>query len=501
MTQLKGRIQVRGKSAWLMAALLLAACGSTQSENSTDSGTSTDAGGSTDAGNTMDGGNTVDGGIATVAPTVLSNTPADGAVGVYLNGTVTATFSKAMDLTTLTASTFLLNDGSTNVSGAVTADSKTATFTATNALMANTKFTATLTVGCKDGTGVTLAKAYTWSFTTGADFAPLAVTATRPLDGAVNVWSGQQLDATFNDAMDQTTLTTSTFTVRQGTDAVMGRVSYDPASKTATFTPANPLNASLLYTATISTGAKSASGLNLANAYSWSFTTHAATKMLLPVDLRTAGHYVILAETKISTVPKSAITGDIAISPAAATFITGFGLTADSTNTFSTSKQIKGQVFAADYASPTPSNLTTAIGDMGTAFADAAGRPPDVTELGAGKIGGMTLAAGVYKWGSGLLIPTDLHLNGSATDVWIFEIAQKLNVSNGTNVVLSGGALPKNVFWQVSGSADFGTTSHFEGVVLCQTAISLRTGASINGRLLAQSAVTLDSSTIVEPAP
>ena len=219
------------------------------------------------------------------------------------------------------------------------------------------------------------------------------------------------------------------------------------------------------------------------------------------VNLRTAGDYVILAESDISTVPPAVVTGNLAISPMAATFITGFSLIADSTNVFSTSTQVTGKVYAADYAVPTPSNLTTAIGDMGLAFTDAAGRAPDVTELGSGNIGGLTLAPGVYKWGTGLLIPSDLTLNGSATAVWIFQIAQGLTVSNAVTVHLTGGALAKNVFWQVAGSVDLGTTSHFEGIVLCQTMINLRTGASVAGRLMAQTAVNLDSSTVTQPAP
>jgi Ice-binding-like len=221
----------------------------------------------------------------------------------------------------------------------------------------------------------------------------------------------------------------------------------------------------------------------------------------LAVNLRTAGGYVILAESDISTVPPAVVTGDLGISPMAATFITGFSLIADSTNVSSTSAQVTGKVYAADYAVPTPSNLTTAIGDMGLAFTDAAGRAPDVTELGSGSIGGMTLVPGVYKWGTGLLIPTDLTLNGGATAVWIFQIAQNLTVSNAVTVHLTGGALAKNVFWQVAGSVDLGTTSHLEGIVLCQTMINLRTGASIAGRLMAQTAVNLDSSTVTQPAP
>jgi hypothetical protein len=218
------------------------------------------------------------------------------------------------------------------------------------------------------------------------------------------------------------------------------------------------------------------------------------------VDLGTAGEYAILAKTGISTVPTSAITGDLGVSPAAATYITGFGLTADATNVFSSSLQVTGKVYAADYDVPTPSNLTTAIGDMEGAFSDAAGRAPDVTELGAGTLTGSTLTPGVYQWATGLLIPTDLTLSGNANDVWIFQVAQDLTMSNGTSVLLAGGAQAKNIFWQVSGAVGLGTTVHFEGVILSQTAITLGTGASIDGRLLAQTAVSLQSSTVVQPA-
>lgn len=210
---------------------------------------------------------------------------------------------------------------------------------------------------------------------------------------------------------------------------------------------------------------------------------------------------MILAESNISTVPPSFVTGNLGLSPMAGTFITGFSLIADSTNVFSTSTQVSGRVYAADDAVPTPSNLTTAIGDMGQAFSDAAGRSPAVTELAAGSIGGMTLAPGVYRWGTDLLMATDVTLSGTATDVWIFQIAQNLTLSSGVTVHLTGGATATNVFWQVSGSVDLGTTAHLEGTVLCKTMINLRTGASVAGRLMAQTAVTLDSNTVVQPVP
>jgi len=225
-----------------------------------------------------------------------------------------------------------------------------------------------------------------------------------------------------------------------------------------------------------------------------------STTPALPLTLGVAGGYAILAKSGVSTVPTSAITGNLGVSPAAASFITGFSLTADSTNVFSTSPQVTGKVYAADNTPPTPSNLTTAVGDMLLAFTEAAGRAPGVTELGAGNIGGMTLTPGVYKWGTPVLVPIDLTLSGGATDVWIFQIAQDLIFSSGAKVVLAGGAQARNVFWQVAGLVDLGTTSHCEGVVLTQTSVTLRTGASVNGRLLAQTAINMDGSTVVEPA-
>ncbi len=325
------------------------------------------------------------------------------------------------------------------------------------------------------------------------------VPSNSPIDGATDVALNGSIRATFSEAMNPATLTPATFTLTSGGTAVPGTVSY--ANSTAAFRPAGRLAGNAMFTATITTGAMSVSGVALAANHAWSFTTGNTVVPGLAVDLGMAGNFVILAKSGIDTVPTSAVTGNLGISPAAASFITGFSLTADSTNVFSTSLQVTGNVYAADYTPPTPSNLTTAVGDMELAFTDAAGRAPDVTELGAGDIGGMTLAAGVYKWGTGLLIPTDVTLDGSATDVWIFQIAQDLTISSAVNVFLTGGAVARNVFWQVAGLVDIGTTAHLEGVVLCQTSIALRTGASINGRLLAQTAVNIDGSAIVQPAP
>ena len=216
------------------------------------------------------------------------------------------------------------------------------------------------------------------------------------------------------------------------------------------------------------------------------------------VNLGTAGNFVILAETGVSNTGSSQIWGDIGISPYAATYITGFGLVMDAGGTFSTSSLVTGSIYAADYTAPTPTMLTTAVGDMVTAYTDAAGRlNPDETELGNGDITSMTLAPGLYKWGTGVLISAaGVTLSGGASDVWIFQIAQNLEVADGAIVTLSGGAVASNVFWQVAGQATIGTTAAMQGVILCYTAIVLNTGATLVGRALAQTAVTLDGNMI-----
>lgn len=227
----------------------------------------------------------------------------------------------------------------------------------------------------------------------------------------------------------------------------------------------------------------------------------AAVPQSTPVNLGTAGDFVILAKTGVSTTGTTQITGDIGISPAAASFITGFGLIADASNTFSTSSLVTGRIYAADYTPPTPTKMTTAIGDMETAYTDAAGRTlPDHTEMYTGDVTGQTLTPGLYKWSTGVMVSAGgVTISGNATAVWIFQIAGNLTVGNGAIVTLSGGAKTSNIFWQVAGQVTLGTTADMKGIILCQTQIAMNTGATLNGRALAQTAVTLIANTVSKP--
>ena len=214
-----------------------------------------------------------------------------------------------------------------------------------------------------------------------------------------------------------------------------------------------------------------------------------------PVSLGAAGTFAILSKTGVTDVYASAITGDVGSSP-----ITGAAILVTCT-------EVTGTIVSVDAAGPLPctvnnaSFLTLAVGDMETAYLDAAGRSsPDFTEVGAGEIGGRTLSPGLYKWGTGVMISTDVTLTGGPHDVFIFQIAGTLLQANATRVTLAGGVLAKNIFWQVADVVAIGTTAHFEGIVLAKTMIAANTGASVNGRLLAQTAVTLQMNTVTNPA-
>ncbi len=224
-------------------------------------------------------------------------------------------------------------------------------------------------------------------------------------------------------------------------------------------------------------------------------TSAAAAAPETPVNLASAGDFTVLSKSGVTDVFKTSINGNVGTSP-----ITGaaIGLTC---------AEVNGIIYTVDAAGPLPcsvtdpTRLTAAVGDMEAAYNDAAGRTlPDAIDLGAGEIGGLTLSPGLYKWGTDVSISKDVTLTGGPNDVWIFQIAGTLTEASAKNVTLAGGAQAKNVFWQAAGAVTIGTTAHFEGTILTKTMIAMKTKASINGRLLAQTAVTLQMNTVVPPA-
>jgi uncharacterized repeat protein (TIGR02543 family) len=220
------------------------------------------------------------------------------------------------------------------------------------------------------------------------------------------------------------------------------------------------------------------------------------------VTLGLAGNYNMLTKTGISTTGVTSIQGDLGVSPAAATAITGFGLIMDASGQFSRTPIVTGKVYAADYAAPTPNNLTTAVNNMETAYTTANGlvTPAPIVDVFAGNISGRILAPGLYKWSTGVLISNaGVTLSGGPNDTWVFQIAQDLTVNNAAIITLLGGAQAKNIVWVVAGQATLGSNVDFSGIILSKTLISVNTGTKVTGRLLAQTAVTLNANTIVLP--
>jgi len=438
--------------------------------------------------------------LDTTAPTVTSTVPVDAATAVAIGNNLTATFSEAMDPLTITDLSFILTDGVTPVTGAVSYSGVTAVFNPAVDLEPATVYTATISTVASDLAGNPLASDAVWSFNTGAgtDVITPAVTATSPVDTATGVIVNKTLTAIFSEAMDPLTITNVNFTLADDLTAdVPGSVTY--SGFTATFNPTVDLSPDTTYTATISTVATDLAGNPLASDYVWSFTTVLGLGAgPLPVDLGLAENFAGLSKAAITDVPSSDIIGDIGVSPISGSAI---GVTC---------AEVTGNIYAVDAAGPLPCSivdpvmLTTAVSNLETAYTDAAGRPAGVgpnLNLGGGTVAGQTLVPGTYTWGSNVTITTDLTLDGAATDTWLFQITGTLDLSPNMQVLLSGGALPENIFWVVSDAVTLGTGSHFEGNILAQTNIAMNTLASINGRLLAQTAISLDQNTIVIPAP
>jgi hypothetical protein len=228
----------------------------------------------------------------------------------------------------------------------------------------------------------------------------------------------------------------------------------------------------------------------------------AAGTITNPVDLGTAGNYVILAAAGITNVPGSVITGDIGVSPIAATAITGFSLTLDSTTEFAKSTQVVGdhKVYAADYTSPTSVHLTTAVSDMQTAYTDSQGRTqPNAfyNNINEGEIGELELTKGVYIFSTSVTIGKSIKFSGSATDVFIIRTSNDLTQIAGTTMILEG-VLAENIFWSVAGKVVVQAGAHMEGILLVKTSATFITGSSLNGRVLSQTAVALQKATITQ---
>lgn len=465
----------------------------------------------------------------TIHPTVVATVPLNGATAVPITQVVAVTFSNTMNAATINSSTFLLTGpGATSVAGLVAYSTvgNTAIYTPSATLAPNTLFTATITTGATDISGNALAANYVWTFTTGtsANTAKPELVSTSPVNSATGVPLNQVIGATFTEAMNPLTITTSTFVVTgPGSTPVAGTVSYDAINFIASFTPTSPLAAGGIYVATITGGATDLFGNSLGSTGSpnpWSFTT-GTTSALLPVNLGTAalfgsfGGNAGITNQGIFTV----VNGNIGTT-GVSTIVTGFNDNTPGCIYTETPLNV-GQVNGAiDTAPPPPTVACPLEGTAVTALIAAQAAVgalsaynalvdvpngldvstcPGCGGGSAGELGNRTLPAGVYKAapGSYSISQGDLTLDaqGNSNAVWIFQMATTLTVGTPSfhrNVLLVNGAQAANVFWQVGTAATINGIlggGTMQGTIISQAGISVSTAGvvaitTINGRLL-----------------
>ncbi len=433
------------------------------------------------------------------APSVISTDPINNELNVILSKTISANFSTPMDASTINGTTFTLKEGLNSVSGNVTYTGTTAYFDPTVALLSNTNYTATITTGAKNLAGTSLANNYVWVFTTAtvAVVTP-SVVSTTPLNAATAVPLSSNATASFNMAMDPLTINGTNFTIKYGNNiSLAGNVSY--INNVATFQPSSNLLSGTNYTATITIGAKNLAGTPLASNYVWTFSTIPPSGPAT-VTLGTVARFGIIAGVGVSNNAGFSVINnlDVGISPGVRSSVTGFP----------PATIVNGAIYASDDALPVgvAAMLTQAKADLTAAylFAEAATSPAPATV--SGDLGGQTLAPGIYKTMSSLLIQSgDLTLDaqGDPNAVWIFQIASGFTTVGGAggNVILIGGAQAKNIFWQTGSSATIGDFTSFKGNILALTSITMNSGATAVGRMLCRNGSVVMTSTNIINKP
>jgi hypothetical protein len=448
--------------------------------------------------------------VDAIPPTVITTDPLNLATNVALDKNITATFSKAIDPTTINTNTFTLKQGANSITGLVTYTAMVATFNPSINLLPNTVYTATITNSVKDLAGNTMVSNYVWTFTTAVfDIVPPKVISTDPLNNTTGVAIDKKVTAAFSKPIDPLTINTLTFTLKNGAIPVTGNVSY--VGTTATFTPSANLLATTVYIATITTGVKDVAGNAIVSNYVWQFTT--TPQVLPPPNLGSMaifgafGGNAGVTNQGIFTV----INGSIG-STAASTLITGFhdGTTGDVyTETPLNKGLVTGRIYTAP---PAPGNATSAA--IATqALADATitynsispASKPGGTDPGAGELGGLTLQPGIYKAAGGTFNITNgplvLDAKGDANAVWIFQTAAGLTVgtagpAGAKSVLLINGGQAKNVFWYVGSAAVINGAGGgvMTGTIIANSGITFSTAGNVVQTVLNGRAISLVSS-------
>ncbi|KQB42556.1 Ig-like domain-containing protein [Flavobacterium aquidurense] len=444
---------------------------------------------------------------ATLRPVVITSDPIDTAIAVPLNQKISATFNMAMDASTLNTTTFKVNQGINAVTGTISSTGSTVTFVPASPLLPNKIYTVTISTGAKNTLGTAMATPYTSSFTT--DMIP-TVTATDPMNNAVNIALNQTVTADFSTIMDVASINTATFTLKEGATTIAGTVSY--SGTTSSFKPTTALVLGKTYTATITNGAKSAAGTPLAVDYVWNFTTILLPPAPINIDLGTAamfgafGGNAGVTNQGLNTVISNGSIG----TTAASTLITGFhdGLVIY-TETPLNVGNVTGDIFTGPPAPGTATSL--AIAQKASLDANAAylsispAAKPGGSDPNAGELGGLTLAPGVYKSASGTFKITNgnltLDAQGDPNATWIFQTASGLTVgiagpTGAKSVIMTNGALAKNVFWYVGSAATINSAGGgtMVGTIIANSGVTFSTAGNANQTVLNGRAISLVAS-------
>lgn len=460
-------------------------------------------------------------------PRVTANFPLAAAVNVNENTRVTAKFNKAMNGASFTAETFTLYQGTTPIAGTISYADSLVTFLPTANLGTNLLYTATIHHGVKDPANNYMVGSHIWSFTTRppAVITIPTVTSTSPANADIAVALNRQITATFSENMDSTLFTASTFTLRKGATTVAGAISGKGA--TATFIPSANLTPNATYVATVTNSVKSALGVNLVSNYVWTFTTIPEAVVIVPTApplsaIMAYGAYggnAGITNQGIHTVINNGNIG----TTAASTLITGFhdGVSGDVyTETPLNVGLVTGRIHTAP---PAPGDATSftlaqaaALDAMAVYNSISPASKPGGIDPGAGEIGGLTLAPGVYKSAGGSFGITSgnlvLDAGGDANAIWIFQASSSLTVgvagpTGARSVTLINGALAKNVFWYVGSAATINGAGGgiMVGSIFASAGVTFSTAGNttqtvLNGRAIGLNAsVTMVNTTINVP--
>jgi len=317
------------------------------------------------------------------------------------------------------------------------------------------------------------------------DCPPFFVQSVGPVDATIDVPLDSDIVVTFSAPVVESTVNGQTFVVvERGGPPVTGSIFFSQPGLQVHFDPVGNLLPCTLYDVVIAGGVQNPCAQPLP-ALAWSFTTTGINCLpppivgvcTPPIDFLTTTTYAVLAGATITNTGPTLLDGDLGLSPGSsvtgAPVVTGVSQVANAT-------------------------AVLAKADLVTVYNAAAALPSTATRIG--DIGGEVLTTGVYTSSSVLSIErADLVLVGDADDIFVFQMVSGLTVASGRKVILQG-VRACNVIWQVGSSAIIETGAQFEGSILALTSITMNTGATANGRMLARNGqVSFQTNTVIVP--